>query len=164
MKQRGDRDLHDRIERLTDLVRFARRFLHEAELISDEEFAALVIDSDSGQRVARLEGYDRLRENLRQALAERDALAGWIREIGRIAEQEQVAEICRKAIDGTELPPDSARWNAVEMECADVELTCGGVWRVSSVDGDFEAMMPRAAVDKMIAAMVARIKPTEVQG
>jgi hypothetical protein len=47
-----------RIERLTDLVRYMRHELHDADLISEEEFTALVIDSDGGKRVARLEGYD----------------------------------------------------------------------------------------------------------
>ena len=37
------------------------------ELISDEEYAALAADSDNGQRVARLEGYDKIRKDLAEA-------------------------------------------------------------------------------------------------
>lgn len=53
-----------REERLTDLVRHQRHELHDADLISDDEFAALLADSDGGKRVARLEGYDAIRREL----------------------------------------------------------------------------------------------------
>lgn len=46
---------------------------------------------------------------------------------------------------------DTARLDALEEQCADVELTCGGVWRVSAVNGDYEADTLRAAIDAMIA-------------
>lgn len=46
-------------ERLTDLCRVARHHLHDEKLIDDREFAALVADSESGQRRARIEGYMR---------------------------------------------------------------------------------------------------------
>ena len=52
------------IERLTDLVRYERHHLLDAQLISEEEYAALVADSESGQRVARLEGYDAMRRTI----------------------------------------------------------------------------------------------------
>jgi hypothetical protein len=51
-----------RIERAMDLVRYARHFLHNEGLISDEEYAAIVEDNEGGKRVARLEGYDSLIE------------------------------------------------------------------------------------------------------
>ena len=48
--------LREEVERLTDLVRYARHFLHDAKAISDEEYAAIVMDNENGQRVARLDG------------------------------------------------------------------------------------------------------------
>lgn len=56
------RELRDEVERLTDLVRYERHHLFDEKLISEEEFAALVADSENGQRVARLEGYDKPRQ------------------------------------------------------------------------------------------------------
>lgn len=50
-------------DRLWDLVRHQRSELHEAELITDEEYAALAQDHAS---VARLETYDRLRQALKR--------------------------------------------------------------------------------------------------
>ncbi len=58
------------VERLTDLVRYQRHELFNQLLIDEQEFAALVADSDSGQRVARLEGYDRMRERIAALEAE----------------------------------------------------------------------------------------------
>lgn len=55
--------------RLMDLVRHQRHELHEEGLISDEEFAALVADSDGGKRVARLESYDEVKAQLLEARA-----------------------------------------------------------------------------------------------
>lgn len=49
------------------------------------------------------------------------------------------------------MPTDTARLNAIEEQCAEIELTCGGVWRVSSVDGDFEAPDLRTAIDAMMS-------------
>lgn len=60
-------ELEAQLERATDLVRHMRSELHSAELISDEEYAALAADSDNGQRVARLEGYDKIRKDLAEA-------------------------------------------------------------------------------------------------
>jgi len=51
-------------ERLLDLVRYMRFPLYEAGVITDEEYAALVADSESGQRVARIEEWDTLRKRL----------------------------------------------------------------------------------------------------
>lgn len=51
-------------QRAKDLVRFARHFLHDEELISDDEYAAIVQDNENGKRVARLETYDQLRAKL----------------------------------------------------------------------------------------------------
>lgn len=56
----------DREQRLLDLVRQQRQELHEAGLITDEEYAALAADGDA---VARLEGYDRLRQELQKVTA-----------------------------------------------------------------------------------------------
>ena len=57
-------------QRLMDLVRHQRGELLEEGLITADEFAALVADSEGGARVARLEGYDALRaENQRLAEA-----------------------------------------------------------------------------------------------
>jgi len=48
-------------QRLADLVRHCRAELHEDGLITNEEYATLLADSGS---VARLEGYDALRERV----------------------------------------------------------------------------------------------------
>jgi len=50
------------LERLIDLVRYQRSELFEAKLIDEQEYAALVEASEGGQRVARLEGYDKIRD------------------------------------------------------------------------------------------------------
>ncbi len=47
-------------------------------------------------------------------------------------------------------PKDTVRLDAVIQECADIELTCGGVWRVTGVD-DYEDPDLRTAIDKLIA-------------
>lgn len=52
------------VQRLMDLVRHQRAELLRDGLISMDEFAALVSDSENGQRVARLETYDELRAEL----------------------------------------------------------------------------------------------------
>lgn len=52
------------IARLTDLVRHQRHELLDEKLISVEEFTALVMDSENGARVARLESYDAIRAEL----------------------------------------------------------------------------------------------------
>jgi len=51
-------------QRLFDLVRGGRQYLHNEDLITDKEFVALVMDDGSGQRVERLETYDELRAEL----------------------------------------------------------------------------------------------------
>ena len=50
------------LERLIDLVRYQRSELFEAKLIDEQEYAALIEASEGGQRVARLEGYDKIRD------------------------------------------------------------------------------------------------------
>ena len=62
--------------RLTDLVRYTRHDLFEDGLITPEEYAALVSDSDNGQRVARLEGYDALTRKVAALEAENAQLKG----------------------------------------------------------------------------------------
>ena len=66
-------------QRLFDLVRFARHYLHNVNTISDKEFAALVMDDESGQRVMRLETYDQLRAEL----ATRDKRISELEELAR---------------------------------------------------------------------------------
>lgn len=57
--------LHDN-RRLWDLVRYQRMELHDAELISDQEYADLASDHGS---VKRLETYESLRRDLASAKA-----------------------------------------------------------------------------------------------
>ena len=52
------------VERLRDLVRYMRSELFDARLITEEEYADLVADYDSGKRVARLEGWDAAKKKL----------------------------------------------------------------------------------------------------
>lgn len=62
--------------RLTDLVRHQRHALLSDKLISQAEFTSLVVDSDNGSRVSRLELYDdavKRAEQAEAALAARDA-------------------------------------------------------------------------------------------
>ena len=75
--------LNAEIERLRDLVRHQRGPLHDAELITDAEYAALAADHGA---VARLTGYDEMRterDELRLTLAaemglpEGDPSEGW---------------------------------------------------------------------------------------
>ena len=66
-KDRRIAKLEGQLQRATDLVRFARHFLHNENCISDEEYAAIVADSDG--RVARLEGYDKVRTALEARIA-----------------------------------------------------------------------------------------------
>lgn len=53
----------DEVARLRDLVRHQRSALHDAELITDEEYAALAGDQGA---VARLEGYDAIQQKLKE--------------------------------------------------------------------------------------------------
>ena len=57
-------------QRLFDLVRQQRMELHNADLISDEEYLELAHEHSA---VARLEDYDAMRERIRTLEAERDA-------------------------------------------------------------------------------------------
>lgn len=53
----------DKNQRMRDLVRFARHFLHTEELITDTEYGEICQDHSA---VARLEDYDALRVQLQQ--------------------------------------------------------------------------------------------------
>ena len=64
---------HAELQRLRDLVRQQRSELHDANLISDEEYAALAMD---GGAVPRLMGYDEMRTQL-AAQAERVELEAY---------------------------------------------------------------------------------------
>lgn len=55
-----------RLERYHDLVRYQRSELHQADLITDDEYVELLSDSKS---VARLHAYDDLRKSLKSAEA-----------------------------------------------------------------------------------------------
>jgi hypothetical protein len=59
-------------ERLRDLVRYSRHDLHDAELITDDEFAALLSVDGS---VTRLENYDAMRATIEDLHAELKQLA-----------------------------------------------------------------------------------------
>jgi hypothetical protein len=84
---------------------------------------------------------------------ERDDLAGWLRVIGRLSAEEGTIERCKAAIANHQPPvTDTERMTWLQAECADLEMTCGGVWRVSCVDGDFKGMTPREAIDQAIEA------------
>lgn len=63
---RAEESLKGELERLRDLVRQQRAELHDANLISDEEYAALAMTVGA---TARLYGYDELRANLDNAFA-----------------------------------------------------------------------------------------------
>ena len=69
----GTQGIQSEFERLRDLVRYARHFLFEENLISQDEYAALVMDSDQGERVARLESYDKLRRKMMHYRAEAES-------------------------------------------------------------------------------------------
>ena len=56
------KDREQKIQRLTDLARYMRHELLYQKLIDMEEWTALTVDSDNGQRVSRLEGYDKMRK------------------------------------------------------------------------------------------------------
>lgn len=56
-------------ERLLNLVRYCRHQLHDENLITDDEFAALLEEGSA----AKLETYDELRAQLREVEAERDS-------------------------------------------------------------------------------------------
>lgn len=71
--------------RQMDLIRYARHFLHNENLISDEEYAAIVQDNEGGKRVARLEGYDAALEKVIQS-AKRDGRRETLKEINDYAD------------------------------------------------------------------------------
>lgn len=83
---------------------------------------------------------------------ERDAALGTIRVIGRVSSESTVLDVCKAAIMGTKIPnDDTVRIDAVIEGCAEIELTCGGVWRVSAYQ-DYEDPDLRIAIDRLIAA------------
>lgn len=51
--------LRESMQRQMDLIRYARHFLHDEGLISDEEYAEIVQDNEGGKRKERLEAYDK---------------------------------------------------------------------------------------------------------
>lgn len=58
-------------QRLIDLVRYARGYLHDEGLITNEEYAELVKVGSEAAR--RLESYDAMREEIERLRKERDA-------------------------------------------------------------------------------------------
>ena len=86
----------DTIRRLADLVRHQRGPLHDAGLVTDEEYAALAGDHAA---VARLEGYDALRAglaNIEQIVRDGMVVA---RAAGRDEERAAVVTCLRRADD-----------------------------------------------------------------
>lgn len=59
--------------RLFDLVRYQRHALHEADLITDDEYTFLLQEGSENGSVERLESYDQIQARLTAAEAERDA-------------------------------------------------------------------------------------------
>lgn len=64
--------------RLFDLVRYQRMELHEAGLITGEEYADLLNDPRSKGAVARLETYDDMKARVDAAESRWDALRGYV--------------------------------------------------------------------------------------
>ena len=77
----GMQQLQAKLERYHDLVRYQRAELHEAELISDKEYAELLSDSKS---VDRLHGYDELRERADRLQAEVERLENRLFSLGEM--------------------------------------------------------------------------------
>lgn len=64
-------------QRLLDLVRYARVYLHDANLISDEEYAWLVENSNGS--VDRLESYDEVQKKLKSSVpVSRHRIGQWL--------------------------------------------------------------------------------------
>ena len=74
-------------QRLHDLVRHQRGALYDAELITNEEYAALAEDHGA---VARLEGYDALRAR-GEALAE--AVQKWDDEMDTVRRHDRLTDL-----------------------------------------------------------------------
>ncbi len=71
------------IQRLFDLVRYARAMLHEDDLITDEEYAMLAGDHPA---VARLEEYDDLRVEVERLKRELD-VCGYVERTDKLLSQ-----------------------------------------------------------------------------
>ena len=77
-------------QRLFDLVRYQRAELHEAGLISDDEYFALASSPQSKECVARLEGYDAMKAQLESV---KKQLAAAQRDIGALVNGERENKI-----------------------------------------------------------------------
>ena len=114
------KDLRAKLDRATDLVRFARHYLREQELLSEEEYAALVMDSENGQRVARLESYDEIRAKLAQAEAALAAEAAKVRQmraaLAAMRDNENAVTATGLMFDALALPVSAAEQRAGEEE------------------------------------------------
>jgi hypothetical protein len=107
-------------QRMWDLVRYMRGKLHTDGLITDEEFALLVVDHPA---VARLEAYDMLRvenKRLRAEFAEVAAQSERFRQ-GLVAAQEEnlrlrdALELVERFIDPDQSPPQWPRAKVLEI-------------------------------------------------
>lgn len=87
-------------QRLFDLVRHQRNELHEAGLITDEEYVELIDSGDVGGSVKRLEGYDAMKRRLTDVQALSDdqdellSIASYCRN-----ERPGLCAECRRLID-----------------------------------------------------------------
>lgn len=96
--------------RLHDLVRYQRSELHEAGLISDDEYAQLAQDHSA---VARLETYDSMKAQIAALKAERDAL----REALKLARTRIAHKFDCLAINPTEEWPEKGSTNFDGCSC-----------------------------------------------
>ena len=101
-------------ERLRDLVRYCRGDLHHEGLITDQEYAALLSDSEA---VSRLEGYDATKQQAREEALEE--VLGYVRHHQERTERSE----------GTHLSPTAAAMHVLTL----LEMRLFGIVRVSEL-------------------------------
>lgn len=82
-----------------------------------------------------------------EAQAHINSLLGIIRMIGRLSTEQRVIDLCKMAVAGEPIPDDTARLDWLFRAEPDVEFTVEERWRVCTVDGDFEHVDLRTAID-----------------